>query len=647
MSMKLNLELDKNFEYILLKLKKQYGEDLAKLNGLSEKQLDLTEFIDNFVDHGVVADTSVDPSSNVARKDMPTLLGEISKSHKALLSFNKIYMEIMQKYGRKAADKWFTANYDGHLYLHDSTSSSFLSYCFAYDLKDLAERGLFFLDNGTFNAQPPKHAETFIDFVKEFVSFNANRTSGAVGLPNLLPYLWYFCNKDLESGYTSLDTERFQRQQIQRFVYAVNQPYVRDGIQSAFTNTSVFDHPYFVALFGGSEFPDGTFMIDFEDEIIEFEKVFLDEVAKIRQNNMFTFPVNTISLLWDKEKDDFADLDFANWAIEHNRHWSDSNIFADTSVNSLSNCCRLKSNIEDLGYFNSIGGTALKVGSVKVSTINLARLALENKTEDDYFKHLKELVLLNCECLDRVRYIISRNVDRGLLQNFSSGLIDFEHLYNTIGFIGIYEALKTFGYTKQDEFGNTYYTEDGFKFGKKIFEIIREVADKFLADNSLDYHINVEQSPAENAADKIMRKDKLFFPNDVVDDLPLYGNQFMPLGIKSTLVERVRVQAAFDSYCNGGSILHANIDAPFDTFEKAMEMTKYIIRSGVTYFAFNTKINTCESNHSFYGNVCPICGKGVSNTWTRIVGFYRPVSSWSEARRDEFDLRLWEKVNNA
>ena len=29
-------------------------------------------------------------------------------------------------------------------------------------------------------------------------------------------------------------------------------------------------------------------------------------------------------------------------------------------------------------YFNSIGGTALKVGSVKVSTINLARLALEN-----------------------------------------------------------------------------------------------------------------------------------------------------------------------------------------------------------------------------------------------------------------------------
>ena len=641
--MHINIDLDKNFEYVLNKLKKKYGEDFAKLNGISEGQLDLSEFIDNFISHDTVADASVDPSSNVARKDMPTLLGEISKAHKTLLSYNKIYMEMMQKYGRKIADKWFTAEYDGHLYLHDKSSTSFISYCFAYDLKDLAEKGLFFLDNGTFNPKAPKHAETFVDFVKEFVSFNANRTSGAVGLPNLLPYLWYFCNKDLESGYVDLDREKFERQQIQRFVYAVNQPYVRDGIQSAFTNTSVFDHPYFEALFGGSVFPDGTFMIDYEEEILEFEKVFLKEVSAIREQNMFTFPVNTISLLWNKDKDDFEDIDFANWAIEHNRHWSDSNIFADTSVNSLSNCCRLKSNIEDLGYFNSIGGTALKVGSVKVSTINLARIALETDTEEEYLKKLKELTLLNCQCLDRVRYIIQRNVDRGLLQNFSAGLIDFEHLYNTIGFIGVYEALKTFGYTYEDEFGNVFYKDEAFAFGKKIFETMQEVADKFLKDNGLDYHINREQAPAENAADKIMRKDKFFYPETVVDDLPLYGNQFMPLGIQSTLSERIKVQAAFDSYCNGGSILHANIDSPFDSFEKAMAMTKYIIRAGVTYFAFNTKISSCEHNHAFYGNVCPICGEEAKNTWTRIVGFYRPVSSWANARKEEFKLRQWTK----
>lgn len=113
--------------------------------------------------------------------------------------------------------------------------------------------------------------------------------------------------------------------------------------------------------------------------------------------------------------------------------WNDSNIFIDDSVNSLSNCCRLKSNIEDLGYFNSIGGSALKVGSVKVSTINLARLALENHTEQEYLVALRDLVELDCKALDIVRHIIRRNYEKNLLPNFAAGIVDFDHLYNTIG----------------------------------------------------------------------------------------------------------------------------------------------------------------------------------------------------------------------
>lgn len=49
-----------------------------------------------------------------------------------------------------------------------------------------------------------------------------------------------------------------------------------------------------------------------------------------------------------------------------------------------------------------------------------------------------------------------------------------------------------------------------------------------------------------------MKKDQFFYPDADIYDLPLYGNQFMPLGIKSTLQERVRVQALFDGFCNGG-----------------------------------------------------------------------------------------------
>jgi len=119
----------------------------------------------------------------------------------------------------------------------------------------------------------------------------------------------------------------------------------------------------------------------------------MEEVARIRSHNMMTFPVLSISLL--KQNGKFQDEEFARWAVKHNMKWSDSNLFIDDSVTSLSNCCRLKSDIKDLGYFNSVGGTALKVGSVKVSTINLARLALDTNSEEEYLNELRARTLLN------------------------------------------------------------------------------------------------------------------------------------------------------------------------------------------------------------------------------------------------------------
>lgn len=518
--------------------------------------------------------------------------------------------------------------------------------CFAYDLKDLAEKGLYFIGN-PFNSKPAKHLTTFVDFVKEFIGFASNRSSGAVGLPNLIPYMFYFWNKDKQADYlgikTSNSTESYARQNFQRFIYAVNQPYVRDGQQSAFTNTSIFDKPYFEALFGGAEFPDGTFMIDYEDEIIDFQKWYMEEMARTRQENMFTFPVNTISLLYQNKE--FVDPEFAEWAIRHNMKWSDSNIFIDDSINSLSNCCRLKSDIRDLGYFNSIGGTALKVGSVKVSTINLARLALDTNSEEEYLKELERRTVLDLKVLDVVRNIIKRDVEKELLPNFTYGLVDFGHLYNTIGFIGIYETMKRFGYVKKDEFGNNFYTDEASIFGEKIFKVMRRVADEFINYYNCDYMINTEQIPGETAAAKLMKKDCFFYPNANIYDLPLYGNQFIPLGIKTTLQERIRVQALFDSFCNGGSILHANIDAPFDSYEKAYKMVKYIADAGVTYFAFNTKIQTCEENHAFYGMTCPVCGKPVETEYTRVVGFYTPINTWSTSRVKEYKMRRWEQIN--
>ena len=652
--MDINIQLNKNFTTAYNRMQEKYGTEIASLNGFGDEQLSYTDFINNFIDKNTVADASIDGNSNVSHKDIVTLEREMPKPHSKLLAFNKIYYEIQKKYGFYSANEWLEKEWTGELYLHDANSSTFRSYCFAYDLKDLAEKGLYFIEGR--NAQPAQHLITFVDFVKEFISFASNRTSGACGLPNLIPYMYYFWRKDIESDYLGIKTSHnekyYAKQAFQRFIYAVNQPYVRDGSQSAFTNTSVFDRPYFEALFGGSEFPDGTFMIDSEEEIIEFQKWYMETMSEIRSENMFTFPVSTISLLrkvgdYDLNSlDGFVDKEFAEWSIKHNMKWSDSNIFVDTSVNSLSNCCRLKSDIRDMGYFNSVGGTALKVGSIKVSTVNLARIALDTNSEEEYLKELEHRVNVDLMVLDCVRNIIKRNVEKGLLPNFSCGLIDFEHCYNTIGFIGVYETMKKFGYTYTDEFGNTFYTDRASMFGKKIFEVIRQTADKFIADNHCDYKINTEQIPAESASAKLMKKDKFFYPKANIYDLPLYGNQFMPLGIQTTGQERVRVQALFDSYCNGGSILHYNIDAPFSSYEKALYMTNYIASKGVTYFAFNTKISACDDNHAFYGDVCPRCGKPKSAEFSRIVGFFTKIQSWSKERKEEFKLRKWDNVKS-
>jgi ribonucleoside-triphosphate reductase len=642
--MNIEIKLNKNFSTNYDRLIEEYGEEFADLNGLSEEKLSFTDFIDNFSAKKTVADASVDGSSNVKNKDIVTLRSEMCKPHEKLLAYNKIFLEMNRMFGLRKAKKWMELEWNRALYLHDANSSTFVPYCFAYDLTKLAKEGLFYLDYHN-KPEPAKHLETFVDFVKEFINFASNRTSGACGLPNLIPYMYYYWYNDVKSGHYPRchNEEQFAKSHIQRLIYAFNQPYTRDGVQSAFVNTSIFDSEYFDALFGGAEFPDGEFMIDHKDGILLFQKWFLEEMADIKdRGRMFTFPVNSISLL--KENGKFKDEEFARWACNHNRRWNDSNIFADKDVTSLSNCCRLKSNIKDIGYFNSIGGSALKVGSIKVSTVNLARIGYEcNGDEKKFLKILKDRLQINMEVLHVIRHIIKKNVAKNFLPNFQEGIIDFEHLYNTVGVNGIYEVMKTLGYTTVDELGYTYYTDDAMRFGKDIFDVIHQSIQAFVEDK--DYMVNVEQIPGETAALRFLQADKLLFPDQVVTDLPLYGNQWIPLGIKTTLKERVRICAKFDDYCNGGSICHINLDAPIENEEMAWDILNYVTDQGVTYSAMNGNISSCDNGHLFHGNICPKCGEHKTSEYTRTVGFYTEIASWSKERKEEYKLRDWHPLN--
>lgn len=981
--MDFSIKLDRQFVAEFNKLSEKYGEELKQLNGFSDCQLSYNSFIDNFIDKKTVADASIDGNANVGTKDICSLTVEMSKPHSKLLAFNKIYYEFKKKYGKATADKWLEEEWVGHYYLHDAASSTFIPYCYAYDLESLVTKGLFFVDN--FNAQPPKHLTTYTDFVGEFVSWNSNRTSGACGLPSFLVYSFYFWKKDCETNFIINNPEYYRDQEFQRIVYKLNQPYLRVN-QSAFTNFSIFDKPYFEAIFGGKEFPDGTPMVMYTDEFIEYEKAFMKVVSDIRSKNMMTFPVLTYSLLRKSGK--FVDEDFAKWCCNHNMKWADSNFFISEDVTSLSNCCfsgnqkvltkssngailstfkelyespyretkrnftifhngnwvqgrtirlnkrdmykvvtannkelimtdnhitptidgdkptselttddyvmfntkplnsvhevddeltyeqgfligmylgdgsmsqedgshttivnlsinqekyeksikilnkaiskidgdsyvrlqkpynnvypvcissntvsefirrfvigkysfeksmnmdcllqsvnfrkgiidgyyltdggnnnriystsknliecveaiftslgintiidvsdrtgeevieirgqkfnrnypvycirwyetykrkqrdiyrwknnsvyfkvksiepveyndeyvycfemdsdyepyftlpngvithncRLVSDIKNLGYFNSIGGTALEVGSVKVNTINLARIAYESATKEQYIESLKEETLLCCKTLDVIRDIIKRNIEKGLLPNYTYKLINMSSQYSTIGIIGIYEVLSHYGMTETDSLGYTYYSEDGIEFAKEILKTITEVKDEFAKNT--DYSINIEQVPAERAAAVLMEKDKLFFPDEKYE-LPLYGNQWIPLGVKTTISEKVKLSAIMDKACSGGSIAHINLDSPMENFDTAWELLNKIADAGVVYFAFCTRISACEHNHGFYGDTCPTCGGERVTTYQRIVGFLTPEKTYSKERKSEFKMRDWLSI---
>ena len=631
--MDVEFKFNKDFERALNALREKYGEDFEILNGIHNSQMNFSDFIDAFVDKNV-ADVTIDSNANASNKDIASFRSEKGKSIDKVIAANKIFYEIKKKYGLKTAKEWLETEYTGGFYLHDFPSTTYVPYCYAYDLGRLAREGLFFLKN--YNSQPPKHLTTFIDDVIEYISFMSNRSSGAVGIPNILVWTYYFWKKDCESGFIINNPDYYVRQSFQKLIYRLNQPFMRID-QSAFVNVSIFDREYYEALFGGLEFPDGSFAIDYTDEFIEHQKVFMEVVSKIRQENMFTFPVLTYSLLYKDDK--FIDEEFARWCSDHNCTWNDSNFFVSGDVTTLSNCCRLLSDTSKLkGFINSIGGTALSIGSVKVNTINLVHIFYElgeEVTEKKYLNLLKKRTTLCCKALDRVRYIIKRNIDKGLLPNYCEGGIEMDKQYCTVGILGLYETMEKFGHIETDELGNKFYTEKGMDFAGKIFDVLNETKDGFTSE----YSFNIESVPAEQAAVKLCAKDNILF--DMHDNF-IYSNQWIPLTEKCTINEKIRTSAILDNKCSGGAIAHINIDNNFPNTDMAWEMLNYIASQGVIYFCYNTKINVCKNHHGFVdADICPECGEHACDTYQRVVGFLTPSKSYSKERFKEFSARQW------
>lgn len=579
-----------------------------------------------------------DGNANTRDRYIGILLKEFNNPVEKVENYRILFNKICDIYGKHDAFTLLEDDVSGRLYIHNSTNISSKPYCFAYDFKRLAEEGAFFTDIAD---EPAQHLDSFVQHVIEFVAVTCRETTGAVGMPALLPYMWYFWNKDKENNYSN-DPDRYLKQQIQMLVYKLNGSEMRMN-ESAFTNVSVMDESYLEEFFGDRRFPDGEPVINHIDEIIEFGKTYLRHTNDILKCKVMTFPVVTDCLLYDDEKKKFVNEKTARDYSKINMRWNNANIYCSTDISAISTCCRVVSNVDTIkdklkGFSNFIGGSDLDIGSVGVITVNIPHSAQTAKyvskdsveTMKIFRDYIETMIKRSCRYLHCIREVIKDLISINALKIYHLNMVELARQYNTVGFIGLYDAAKMLG------------VSDILAFETEMLEIFNTVTSEFSKDK--DYSINIEQIPGESACVKLAKKDKIFFGEDAIGT-NCYSNQWIPLSEECSIFERAKYAAVLDKLCGGGSILHINIDAPLQNEEQDWKLLNDLAEMGVIYHGKNTCIDVCELEHGFHGDTC-WCGRPKCGVATRPVGFVTLVKNWIPSRQEEFKTRKWAKSSD-
>jgi len=333
---KFPMTLNTRFKNKVEELNNKYGDELMKIEGMSPSQLDTCDFFKGFLNTSTVADATIDDNANVTGRNICTMLNESQKPFTKLLSRNKIYSQMSKEFGSEVADEFLESAVNGELYEHDSHSSSYMPYCFAFSVEPIVEKGLFFI--GEMKAERPKHWDTFNHHILEFISYATNMQSGAVGIPDYLIYAYYFYKIDT-ADMTHDKQTKYRNQKFQEFIFNLNQPYLKSGVQSAYTNISILDIDHILKFFGNKKYPDGTLITDYLEELFEFQSSFLEYATDLRKKKWYTFPVISASLVF--RDGEYVDEDTAKMVVKHNytHGFNEVNIMNVEEVTSLASCC--------------------------------------------------------------------------------------------------------------------------------------------------------------------------------------------------------------------------------------------------------------------------------------------------------------------
>ncbi len=610
---------DNDFEDLYMYLKSKYGQKLFDLEGIG-KQTDMTTFSkDFFGSKTTTADISVDSNSNVDDMSVIAYNVELPKPFFRLNSLYLTWKYMKSLYGLEIANKAIEMQVSGDIYINDFSGIN-QPYCYNFSSYDVMVNGLPFVKKVQSN--PPKHLSSFMGQLIHFSVYASNSVLGAVGLADILIVASYYVDKMFKEN-TNVSEDylwKQTKQELQSFIFSCNQPF-RGGVQSGFYNVSIFDDEFLNKMCEEYIFPDGS--NPNKETVKILQEMYLDLMNETLKYTPITFPITTACFSVDDNKN-IKDKEFLNLIANKNLEYCFINLyFGETST--LSSCCRLRSSIEN-EYFNQFGAGGTKIGSLGVVTMNIPRMAIKAKGDQDkFFGILAETTEYAIRINNTKRHLLKKRIASNSLPLYKLGFMSVETQYSTVGVVGLNEACSFMGLNILEE--------DGQLFISKILDTINTLNDK--ASKRYNSPHNCEQTPSENSAIKMANKDRIL---GYQNEYELYSNQFIPLTVNADLLDRIKLQGMFDSKMSGGAICHLNIEEKITNSELIEELIKTSAKSGVVYMAINYNLQRCENGHMTVGknNICSICGSKITDNFTRVVGFLVNTKNFHQVRR-EFD----------
>ena len=591
------------------------------LNLTKEQIEEKIKYIDHYIHSQNSASGSlVDANANVDTKNIGILEAEMYKPDTIQVNRALVQRKLTEKYGKKIAEKYIEDIEKHRIYIHDETSLR--PYCASITLFP-------FLLNGTKplggTSEAPKNIHSFCGSFVNLVYQVASGFAGAIATVEFLMYFDYFAKKTWGANYIDLHTAEV-RQALQGVVYALNQPASARGNQSVFWNISVLDRFYFEQLFGGFKFPDGTQPV-YEGTFRKLQMFFMDWFRQERERALLTYPVLTASLLVDAEGKP-KDKHFAWACAEEMSKGLSFFVYESDSVDSLSSCCRLRNEFTDNTFSYTLGAGGVSTGSVQVITINMNRYV---QTREEEFLELVSRVHMY---LMAHRAIIEDYIEGGLLPAYSTGFISLDKQFCTIGINGMLEASEYVHGEADTVFFSSYL--------KEIYESNK----RWKEDTGVKF--NTEFVPAENLGVKNAKWDKeagLKVPRDC------YNSYFFPVEDDSyNIIDKLRLHGKENTqWLDGGSACHLNLEQLMSK-EQAYELICIAGKLGVNYWTFNvlmTICNDCGFINVNTENHCTKCGSKDIDYATRVIGYLKRISSFSEARQKEAGLRIYNKAGDS